>query len=489
MQKYIKTGTYTKANRIILASIMSALIVYVVFRAFHISFTHDECLSYQILKGDAGLAKTANNHFINTWLMSVFYGLFGARELVLRLPNVLAFMLYCFFAYKLLSKVDNLFLMLTGLALLVLNPYLIDFFCLARGYGLSLGFGMAAVYYLFRQEGYASYRQFIKGFSLALLFSLLSAASNLICINLNIALVFAFFLEFLQMKRGNPEKIGKKQIGLIVMILLVNFFVLSLLVHQLFLLKEANQLYFGGANGFIENTLTILIHRSIYLSYYGEQFWMILRQLVLVVYLLTLVCQIFSTRYTNLSRITVLLTLMIFATVLQYYIFDSLYPTERTSLLFIPLFGLFMYFLMFRLVSALPARRYLKQLMNVLLVLVFCLPLGFHFARNMNLRYAIEWRQDAFTKDIMERIRDDHQKGVSTAATVTISNTWIFEPSINYYRDLYGMDYLNQANRDGVNESTDYIYCTSEDRGKLSPMNPYRVVSEYVKTGTVLLMK
>ena len=489
MKNKVSQGITTNVNRILLLALISSLIAYVIFRAYHLSFTHDECLSYQIVKGDDGLAKTANNHFVNTWLMSFFSTLFGASEGVLRMPNVLAFVLYSLFTYKLLIKVNNIFLMLTGAALLLLNPYLIDFFCLARGYGLSLGFGMAALYYFFRQEGFTSYRQFLTGFTLALVFSLLSAASNLICINLNIALVFLFLLEFMMLVRSKTIQLNGKRIGLIVGVLLLNFLFLSLLIHQLFLLKDANQLYFGRADGFIESTLTILLHRFIYLSYYGEQFWIYLRQVLIVIYLLVLIYQIITKEYSRLSRITLLLTLMIFASILQYYVFDSLYPTERTSLIFIPLFGLFLYYLIVDLYSGLRAKRGLKLVVSGTLCLMFFVPMGWHFVKNINLKFAIEWKQDAHTKDVMRRIRDAHQENPQNAPAVSISNTWVFEPAINYYRDLYEMDYLNPADRLGVNESTEYIYCSAEERGKLSPKNPYHVVSEYEDTQTVLLKK
>lgn len=169
-----------KINKIILLLIISILFVYVWFRAYSLSFTIDECLSLSIVKGDLLLAKTANNHYLNTWLMSVSYYLFGDKEIYLRLPNILAFTIYSYFTYKILKQTNNISLLLLGVCLLLFNPYLYDFFCTARGYGLSLGFGIASLYFLLKKDQVLTYKLFLSNLSASLFFSLLSAYSNMI---------------------------------------------------------------------------------------------------------------------------------------------------------------------------------------------------------------------------------------------------------------------------------------------------------------------
>jgi len=421
--------------------------------------------------------------------MYVFYYLFGAQEIFLRLPNILAFILYSFFTYKILIKVSNVFLMLLGTSLLLLNPYLLDFFCLARGYGLSLGFGLAALFFLFKQDGFITYKHYIKGLSLSLLFSLLSAYSNLICINLNVSLMIVFLIELFFLVKNKTIQLNKKRIGAIVVIFILNLFFLFILVNQLLVLKNNNELYFGKPNGFIDSTLTILIHRSIYLSYYGEQFWIRIRQIIIMVYLITIVYQICSKEYSHLARITILLLLMVFASILQHYMFDALYPSERTALIFIPLFGLFIYYLFLDIYSKLFTKRITKIAFNLFILLIFCLPLGWHLVNNLNLKYTIDWKQDSYTKDIMKIIIENHKKDIYKSGKISISNTWFFESSINYYRDLYSMDYINSANRLGIDKSTDFIYCTMEEKGMLIAEEHYSILSEYKDTETILMKK
>ena len=71
------------------------------------------------------------------------------------------------------------------------------------------------------------------------------------------------------------------------------------------------------------------------------------------------------------------------------------------------------------------------------------------------------WRYDANTKFIMQDIKAYHNEKKTCNGTLRIFNTWVFEPSINYYRRLYSMEtYLLPANKNKVyDEKADFVYC------------------------------
>ena len=52
--------------------LITSLLIYVIYRASTLSFTHDESLSFTIIKGNLDWVLTANNHLLNTQLMSIF---------------------------------------------------------------------------------------------------------------------------------------------------------------------------------------------------------------------------------------------------------------------------------------------------------------------------------------------------------------------------------------------------------------------------------
>ncbi|MDO8898819.1 MAG: hypothetical protein Q7V19_14310, partial [Bacteroidales bacterium] len=149
--------------------------------------------------GDSPFIKTANNHLINTWLIRQSTRLSGSNsELALRFPNVLAFLVYGIAVWLILKPwKNNPLLYFSGYGLLLLNPYMIDFFSLARGYGLALAFGLMAIYFFVKTREPGQMKYFARDFFFSMLFSLLAAWSNFILINLNIALLALYLLEFL----------------------------------------------------------------------------------------------------------------------------------------------------------------------------------------------------------------------------------------------------------------------------------------------------
>ena len=127
---------------------------YEVARAARSSFTCDEAGSYLDFISPNVLAlfnfNSANNHFMNSLLAKISSALGGTSEFVLRLPNLFAYAAYLLFAFLILNRfVKTKIIVFCGYLLLSLNPYVLDYFSLCRGYGLSLGFLMASLFFFF----------------------------------------------------------------------------------------------------------------------------------------------------------------------------------------------------------------------------------------------------------------------------------------------------------------------------------------------------
>ena len=131
-------------------------------RAVRVPLTYDEAASYIRYIDttvpsvfDTNLLsifnfEVATNHFLNTALTKFSYLIGGANEFVLRLPNLLGYALYLGFAALIVRRMSNPLIALGGLLLLNLNPYLLDFFALSRGYGLSLALLMGSLFFVLR---------------------------------------------------------------------------------------------------------------------------------------------------------------------------------------------------------------------------------------------------------------------------------------------------------------------------------------------------
>lgn len=471
-----------------LVLVIISLYVFIILKAFHSSFTHDESLTFKILNGDKGVAGTANNHLLNTWLMTFFYWIFGPGEFILRLPNILAFGLYAFFTYRILSRSGSLVLLLAGTALMFFNPYLIDFFAIARGYGLSLGFAMGAVYYLLITDEDFPEGNYLTNFAISLAFSILSAYSNMVMLNFSIAIIIIFLFRIFYVNPGSLGWIKGKKGVVLFRVLIITFIFLSILVVRLFILKGRQQLYFG-VTGFYSHTISQLIHHSIYFSSYSESFWQTIRHVIIVLFGLGILFQFFRNQYSPFTKITALIVLLVIASFIQFRMFNIPFPTGRTAVFFIPFYGLFVSYLLLE-ISKINLKYLLFKVTSSVPGFLMFLALTCHCATNMNLKYTREWYYDANTKAVMGEIKSLADNSINPGQnSISLSNTWLFEPTLNYYRALYGMDYLIPAHRDGLNRDSDFIYCTLEDYEVFEYRNFYQVLKEFDDTETVLLQR
>ena len=146
------------------------LLTYTTLRAYLLSLTHDECGSFAIwtnydiftCRTNPDCWGTANLHWLYVLLMKISVGQVGDSELAIRLPALLGHAIYLVFSFKLVKWVvkntpppsylipQTSYLILLGFVLLNFNAYLLEFFSLARGYGLAMSMMMVSLYYLAR---------------------------------------------------------------------------------------------------------------------------------------------------------------------------------------------------------------------------------------------------------------------------------------------------------------------------------------------------
>jgi len=132
--------------------VAAASLAYVVARAAMVPFTYDESHSYfhyvgaplrtiVFFRGDVD----ANNHTLNSLLMTLAARCVGRSELALRLPNVAAFAGFAAAALVLIRRLRHAASRLLGAVLLLLNPFVLELFSLARGDGIALAFVLGSL--------------------------------------------------------------------------------------------------------------------------------------------------------------------------------------------------------------------------------------------------------------------------------------------------------------------------------------------------------
>lgn len=183
----------------------------------------------------------ANNHFLNSFLGGVLIRLFGSDAIwIVRLPNVFAFPLFFWSIYGIQKFFKS---KLSGISLLIIltfSSFLVEYFGMARGYGLSMALMLFGVYNL---------QLFLKDskwyFMLISFFSwFLAVSANLTLIPLFLFIIF-FSLLFLILRRNFK----------LLIIPVIFIYPLWYFIKYSMFLKEKGKLYYGGQDGFFENSI------------------------------------------------------------------------------------------------------------------------------------------------------------------------------------------------------------------------------------------
>lgn len=428
--------------------LFSILFFYILLRSNNLSFTFDESVSYKIIKGDTIYANTANNHYLNTCLMSASGKVFGEDEFSLRLPNALAFILYFTGGFLILRDIKKFWLIIAGSCLLFFHPYLLDFFSLARGYGLSAGFMMMSLYFLLKDREDNSLKFLIKDFIFALIFASASLASNLSFLNFYFAILIIFIFQYLIILKKINSVVWLHAI--MICLLLLSLIPVYLAAIRLLMLSKLDQLYFGETN--LLDSLKSLICRSFYFSPLVSWKLTLIQSSIIITFIFGYGWICYQKDFSNKpGKILFLLLLVLTGQILEHIVFNSKYPTGRTALNFIPVFGLFVLFLL----ESLDRSSEIKKIIIPSLTFLFIvLPLSLNLFSNVNLKHFDDWSYDSKTKEIMNLIEKFSR---NSNHNLTISNPWLLEPAINYYITSKNLK-INPANWGGVNDSSDFIY-------------------------------
>ncbi|MCF8366372.1 MAG: hypothetical protein K9H16_11355 [Bacteroidales bacterium] len=352
---------------------------YIGLRAIFTQLTHDETANFFrfVQTGDFlpyGLDTSATNHLLNSFLAWVFYSLFGAEPWALRLGNVLAFPVYFYFLLKFGSLIKQPFLRISFVVVLALTHNLIEFFAMSRGYGHSMAFLLAALWFLLRAFSTAS----PKDYFLTLLFATLALSANLTLLNSVLIIIGFLAVRLITQKKPGFASTWKHWSILLILGVIPVLYYATFLFH----LKTLGDLYYGLTTGFWEVTvkslvLTMLDPGSFIINILVGGYFILIA--LAGIYL---VVRNFKTEILFNGHLLFFYLLMgsIVAVVLLKIIFGVNYPEDRTGLYFVVyFFGSIFFFC-----DALYEKFHRKKIALIILPLLF-VPL--HFLSNMNLSH------------------------------------------------------------------------------------------------------
>ncbi len=183
----------------------------------------------------------ANNHFINSLFGGLFIRLFQSDSIwIVRLPNLLAFPLFFWSIFGLRNFFKNKINFYWLLATLTCSAFIIEYFGLARGYGIS----MALLVFALQQTLMCFKNGKIKHFMAALFAWVFAIYANLTLIPF--ALAGLVYLAIFLWKEHR-----KKWIAAVILAM----FPLGYAIKYSFHLKQIGKLYYGEQDGIIDTTI------------------------------------------------------------------------------------------------------------------------------------------------------------------------------------------------------------------------------------------
>ncbi len=483
----MRISRYISLSLILLLGV-SALTLIVV-KAYSSSFTHDESFSYLHYISQSFMDilsykdSYTNNHILNSLLMKYSEMVFGTSEFTLRLPNILLFIVYSIYSFLLLKN-NHILITISFIVLLITNSSITNFFGLARGYGLSIGFMMMAIYYLIKSLDCEN-KKYLVSFHLA---SLLATLSNSTLLNFYLASVATFWgirmIESYYLKQ-KPFYFFKNNVTN----WLMSLFSLIVLYEPIRRLLTFNVLDFGGKASFIDDTFHFIVACLFEgLSISETEFIILMCLIGLMLFfifglIITMIIQkqlIFFQKHKALIVVHFLLLIISVASIIQHSIFKTDYLMGRFGLFLLPLVVLNVAFLSQYLIA--------KFNNNGLLISIVVIALfsSYRFYSSYSITSNAEWAYDANTKNAMKLLALEYPE---TSDSISIGVTWQLEPASNFYRTIWKLNWVKPIERYSLNKPHNYYLLSLADLKHLKPFTNrnYECLAYYKDTQTILL--
>jgi hypothetical protein len=413
--------------------------------------------------------------------MKYFEELFGSNELILRLPSILALIIYLIFSFKILFKYAYQ-LSIPFFILMIFNPYLIDFFALARGYGLSFAWMLMGIYYLIKFFESGNNKHLVL-FHFA---ALLAVLSNFTLLNFYLSGLITYnLIIFINTKMNKTKGLSFIKSNKI------NFYCLIgsgiILYEPIRRVFKKKMLDFGGKTGFIEDTIGSVVNGLGYEKDLPSWLIILISYSFAVIVLLILSKFIINYLKNNLSFFSENKPLLIvnfillgisFSSIIQHFVLSNDYLNGRFALFLYPLFIL-NFALYINLLVRDRKRKVLSSMIVILSIIMFV-----NFSMNMNISYCRDWKYDMQTKAVMQIISNDQQNKNQITKTDLAIN-WIFEPTTNFYRYIWDLNWLNKTHRNGIDNHSDYYYIFQNDSDAYK-INDKIVLNKWDQINTVL---
>lgn len=478
-----ESSPVTKIQILGFVAIYATIFSVLIYKAFTLPITHDEAwtlLDYTkfstweiMMYPDAW----PNNHILNTLLAKYSCAIFGMHDWSARIPNLLFFIVYGWGVFRFLRITlrDKMYFFLPASLIFILSPYFLDFFSLCRGYGISSALTMLSLSFFVSAFTYRKKKHIWWAITLAIL----ASYANFTVLVFWAAALMVAALYFLVFKKTWKECF--KYWGILAG---TSLLYLALIAMPIYKMKTTNQFEFWTSNGFYQDTVLSVVHSSLSDSGVFTRADWIAKSVVFTVLALWLVVilALVQSRFKAeafrkpIVIVGVVLLFAVGVNLLQTSLLGDPNLNGRTALFLLPIFSAFA-------VTGLllvPKGRF-RSVGPVIAGLIVFVAIQ-HLTTTVRLNSFREWRFDAHTFEVLEKIKPKR------GGEVTLETHWLFNNSFRFYvinEELPWLKVVEYNAKINVESVADYYYLPAEETLLLE--GRFQKVTEY--QGGAVLMK
>jgi hypothetical protein len=480
------------ASSLPIAALAGLLFVYVAWRASRLAITWDEAANYLEYTRKGLLSPFrfpfphfgANNHFLNSWLTFLTTRLAGPGELSLRAPVLAAYLLFLYYTARLSRTFRSSLDATCAFGVLNLNPYLLDFFSLSRGYGLSYGLLAGSLWHLHEYLG----NDFDRRHGLVTLgFAMLAVSAHLTLVHFLIALTGVVMLApVVSGPQASPllRRFRGTVMANLVALAAVGLFLVSALV-VIRKLARAGAFFYGGRIGFWDDTILSVMRRSLYEQPYSVPQLLGVVSLVVTGWAALVAGRRWRRRRSPadlyLPALLALLLTCAVASIAQHHLLGVLYLTGRTALYLLVLWTIVLAVLFRELAPLHRPWQYALRAGAALLAL--------HFVSSANGRSVLEWKDEAEVQDVLRDVAANRGSLPAGKPTLDLGASLAYEAPLNYYRAAAGLTWLNVVDRHARAHPLNDLYLVSAEDWRAFPADSFRVLRTYPLSHARLLQR
>lgn len=394
----------------------------VVYRAYQIGITHDEAFSFFLIDSNYlnALATTANTHILNSLSMKIF-NIFNLNHwFFLRIHSVLSFLIFAYFTYRILDFFETNLSKITFLFLMLCNPLTLEFFSLARGYGIALSFLMGTIYY---SLSYIQHQSSNKNLQKIFIFGSIAMLGNYTVL-FPIAGIF-IYLFFIQKNKFLTQIFSKKNIPYTLLFIIIN---IGAVANMLLIKYITNDLQYGADHSFLLESLPSLFLHIAFIPYPSSSIMVRTGTIVLSFFTFFMIINTFIISLLKKENLlgfasSVFILCFVFYS-LTHILFYSPYPLSRTTLSLFPFMAINLIIWLERVIKS----KYLKKTIKISCIFFLLL----FSIQNFSLNHTLEWKNQSQVQYVFEDIIKIHKQKTDLSPTILCDEAH-YAVWINYY--------------------------------------------------------